>query len=148
MNGLIALRLSLAVCFWSLVIGLGLGQVKVARAEMLYMEPYMSVMQQAVDGLRNAGVAVDMPKHIPTLVNCSACLTRHGAFGAYLPDKDQIVVSDHFDIGSAEGRAILVHEYGHYLLTSVGMPSASQEALCLRLGNSSYNPFFLAALEN
>ena len=58
------------------------------------------------------------------------------AFGAYAETLDGIVLPDGFDITTLEGRSILAHEYGHYLMTKAGVPPVNQEKICIALGNN------------
>ncbi len=132
----------LIVCWLS---GVGLGIAKTNSIANELNRPYEAIMHQAVDRLKQAGLEVDYPQHLPPIIVCDACLTEHNAFGAYEENMDAIVVPKKLDVTTLGGRATLIHEYGHYVMTKSGIPAEQQEKFALILSNSIYQKFFAAA---
>jgi hypothetical protein len=127
------------------ICGTQIGLTETARLQTDANAPYRAVMNEAVDGLRQMGYHIDPPAHLPQLITCDTCLAENHTFGAYEPDINKVIVSSHLDLKSMEGRATLIHEYGHYLLTQAGIPVEQQELACLALGNGVYHKYFVAA---
>ena len=133
----------LVICWF---VGAGLGNAEFARMRAEREQPYARVMQEAVNELQDYGMPVAYPDRLPPIVYCAACLQKSEAFGAFTDQVEQIILPENFDITTLEGHSILVHEYGHFLLTRAGVPSEQQEKLCLALGNMVFQKFFTAAL--
>ena len=108
------------------------------QAKVQEASPLAAIMHDVVSDLQSHGVDVRYPPSLPTLLRCSECLDRGNHFGAYNAELNQVTVRDDIDITSPQGRAELMHEFGHVLLSQYGMEASKQEYFCLRLGNSSY----------
>jgi hypothetical protein len=136
------------VCFFLIFCWIGGANLNAAAAtsqKTAQELPYVEIMHEAVNELRLRGVTVEYPRTLPQLQRCSGCLALHEAFGAYQMSTDKVVMPDDFDVMSVEGRAILIHEYGHFVMTRAGVAAEKQEELCLMLGNGVYRRAFSLA---
>ena len=136
---------SLHVLFFCWLCGIELGLTQTNHEKTMREEPYRAVMLDDVKDLKSFGIEVKNPDELPPLLLCNACLQRREAFGAYAESLDGIVLPDNFDITTLEGRSILAHEYGHYLMTKAGVPPENQENICIALGNMVFQRFFKTA---